>query len=174
MTAVADLQETLLPLTQVIWVDQAIHNAAVRRAATANRRQLSLVDCTSFELCRGTECSFASSRLTSISRSKAFSCSRRKSSVPARAQWTTSPARTSALESAIAMSSFESRSVTTDPVTLLFCISLNYHGLPETSSGDSADGPRRRGRWSHPGSRRSNSPMSWVIHLRPNGPNAGE
>jgi len=53
MAAVADFQETLLALTQVIWVDHAIHNAAFAALLTANRRQLSLVDCTSFELCRG-------------------------------------------------------------------------------------------------------------------------
>ncbi len=53
VTAVADFQEILLALTEVVWVDQAIHNAAFAALLTANRRQLSLVDCTSFELCRG-------------------------------------------------------------------------------------------------------------------------
>ena len=53
MTAVTDFQETLLALTQVVWIDQTVHNAALAALLTANRRHLSLVDCTSFELCRG-------------------------------------------------------------------------------------------------------------------------
>ena len=52
MNAVADLQNSLLPLVQVEWVAQVTHQAGIAAMLTANRRQLSLVDCVSFEICR--------------------------------------------------------------------------------------------------------------------------
>lgn len=52
MAAVADLNDTFFALTQILWVDETIHQRGVAALLTANRRQLSLVDCTSFEICR--------------------------------------------------------------------------------------------------------------------------
>ena len=52
MAAAADFHNILVPLTDVIWIEQAIHQAGVTALLTANRRKLSLVDCISFEICR--------------------------------------------------------------------------------------------------------------------------
>jgi predicted nucleic acid-binding protein len=53
LAAVSDLYDTFIALTEISWIDQSVHNSAVASLLTANRRQLSLVDCASFELCRG-------------------------------------------------------------------------------------------------------------------------
>jgi predicted nucleic acid-binding protein len=42
----------LLPLVQVDWVTPDLHDAAITALLVANRRDLSLVDCVSFELMR--------------------------------------------------------------------------------------------------------------------------
>lgn len=42
----------LLPVIQIWWLDQSIHEQAVSDLFTANRHDLSLVDCTSFDLMR--------------------------------------------------------------------------------------------------------------------------
>ena len=52
MAAVRAFQETIVPLVQVEWVDFGIHRAGISALLTANRRQLSLVDCVSFEVMR--------------------------------------------------------------------------------------------------------------------------
>ena len=52
MTAVSTLQEDVLPLLTVEWVDETLHGAGVTALLTANRRRLSLVDCISFETMR--------------------------------------------------------------------------------------------------------------------------
>lgn len=52
MDAVTDLHESILPLVQVEWVEQTSHQSGVSALLTAKRRQLSLVDCISFETCR--------------------------------------------------------------------------------------------------------------------------
>lgn len=52
MAASADFNNILAPLTQTIWINEEIHHASVTALLTANRRQLSLVDCVSFEVCR--------------------------------------------------------------------------------------------------------------------------
>ena len=52
MAAVSDFTDALLPLVAIAWIDQELHRAAVGALLIANRRQLSLVDCVSFELCR--------------------------------------------------------------------------------------------------------------------------
>ncbi len=44
--------EDIMPLLHVEWVDPDIHAAGLASVLTANRRDLSLVDCTSFELMR--------------------------------------------------------------------------------------------------------------------------
>jgi predicted nucleic acid-binding protein len=52
MPAVRDLVDALLPLLELHWVDPPLHDAALRALRTADRRSLSLVDLTSFELMR--------------------------------------------------------------------------------------------------------------------------
>ena len=50
--ATRDLANVVVPLLQPLWVEEAIHAAAVASLIAAGRRQLSLVDCASFELMR--------------------------------------------------------------------------------------------------------------------------
>jgi predicted nucleic acid-binding protein len=50
--AVRELQDALLPVVSVHWVQTHDHAAAVSVLLAANRRRLSLVDCTSFEIMR--------------------------------------------------------------------------------------------------------------------------
>jgi len=50
--AVRALDQDLLPVVAVIWLDPEVHRAAVAALLTAGRRQLSLVDCASFETMR--------------------------------------------------------------------------------------------------------------------------
>lgn len=49
LRAMADI---LVPMLRPLWVDEGLHAAAVAALLAANRRGLSLVDCTSFELMR--------------------------------------------------------------------------------------------------------------------------
>jgi len=46
------LQESVLPILNVHWVSPEIHDAAIGLVLGFNRRQLSLVDCTTFETMR--------------------------------------------------------------------------------------------------------------------------
>jgi len=46
------LQQTVVPYLQTHWIDASIHAAGVAALLAANRRQLSLVDCTSFQAMR--------------------------------------------------------------------------------------------------------------------------
>src|SRR5437868_4750966 len=52
MDAVRVLAADVLPLLRVVWVDADLHSAALTALLTAGRRQLSLVDCASFETMR--------------------------------------------------------------------------------------------------------------------------
>ena len=52
MEAVRTLQEDLLSVVNVEWVDEICHRAGVSAFLTAGRRKLSLVDCVSFETMR--------------------------------------------------------------------------------------------------------------------------
>lgn len=52
MTAVRVLQNDILPMISVEWVDESLHRSGVSALITAGRRRLSLVDCTSFETMR--------------------------------------------------------------------------------------------------------------------------
>lgn len=52
LQAVRLLNEDICPALGVVWVTQEIHDAAVAAVLAANRRQLSLVDCVSFEVMR--------------------------------------------------------------------------------------------------------------------------
>src|SRR5439155_1413749 len=52
LTAVHDLEDRILPLVAVEWVGAEIHARAMTALRRADRRELSLVDCVSFELMR--------------------------------------------------------------------------------------------------------------------------
>ena len=52
MQAVTVFLHDVLPVINVEWLDVAIHNVGVTALTTAQRRDLSLVDCTSFALMR--------------------------------------------------------------------------------------------------------------------------
>jgi predicted nucleic acid-binding protein len=52
MQALQDFQESFVPLFQIVWVTEALHQLGAAALLTANRRRLSLVDCVSFILCR--------------------------------------------------------------------------------------------------------------------------
>ena len=52
MAAVKTFQDDVLPVLTVEWVDETLHQAGIAALLTANRRQLSLVDCISFEMMR--------------------------------------------------------------------------------------------------------------------------
>ena len=50
--AVRVLLDDVAPVLELHWIDEPLHDAAVRGLRAASRRTLSLVDCTSFELMR--------------------------------------------------------------------------------------------------------------------------
>ena len=52
MQAVRTLQEDMLPVVQVEWVDEVLHRAGVAAVLAAARRGLSFLDCVSFEVMR--------------------------------------------------------------------------------------------------------------------------
>ena len=52
MDAVRALTTAFLPLLSVDWVDESLHSAGHAAMLTANQRDLSLVDCVSFEVMR--------------------------------------------------------------------------------------------------------------------------
>ena len=52
LEATRTLHMDVVPMVQVIWVDEALHRAAMTALLTAQRRDLSLVDCVSFEAMR--------------------------------------------------------------------------------------------------------------------------
>jgi predicted nucleic acid-binding protein len=54
VAAVRAFQEDILPVVRVEWVMDSIHRAAVSALLAASKRNLSLVDCVSFETMRRT------------------------------------------------------------------------------------------------------------------------
>jgi predicted nucleic acid-binding protein len=50
--AVRLFEDKLRPVIEIIWVDEQIHKQGMGILITANRRNLSLVDCISFEIMR--------------------------------------------------------------------------------------------------------------------------
>lgn len=46
------MHDDVVPILRVTWVDEALHRAAMTAVLTAQRRDLSLVDCVSFEAMR--------------------------------------------------------------------------------------------------------------------------
>lgn len=64
LDATRSLNDDVVPVIRVTWVDENLHRAAVTALLTAQRRDLSLVDCISFETMRrlGIERAFAFDR----------------------------------------------------------------------------------------------------------------
>jgi len=52
MKAVRIFQEAIVPLLNIEWINESIHNTGTASLLTANRRELSLVDCISFKIMR--------------------------------------------------------------------------------------------------------------------------
>ena len=52
MMAASAIEQSILPLLQVHWVDESMHSAAMGAFLLAGRRKLSLVDCVSFATMR--------------------------------------------------------------------------------------------------------------------------
>lgn len=50
MAAVMSAETAVWPMCQVVWVDAHLHEAARQLLITANQRDLSLVDCVSFQV----------------------------------------------------------------------------------------------------------------------------
>ncbi len=50
--AVRALQNDVVPLLDIVWVDKALHDAAATALLAAGKRKLSLVDCAGFEVMR--------------------------------------------------------------------------------------------------------------------------
>lgn len=50
--AVRLFQEDIVPLLEIHWIDPPVHSAATSALLVAGRKQLSLVDCSSFEIMR--------------------------------------------------------------------------------------------------------------------------
>ena len=59
MEAVRSLTVDFLPLLAIDWVDEPVHAAGHAAMLTANRKELSLVDCVSFEIMRRRDVSTA-------------------------------------------------------------------------------------------------------------------
>jgi len=52
LSAVRLFEGTIQPILSTLWVDQELHQRGMSTMLTANRRQLSLVDCINFEIIR--------------------------------------------------------------------------------------------------------------------------
>ena len=46
------LQNDIVPILEIIWIDTQLHTAAANAVIAAGKRKLSLVDCASFEIMR--------------------------------------------------------------------------------------------------------------------------
>lgn len=57
--AVEDWLDALLPMCEIVWVDEALHRLGMARARQARERRLSLTDCVSFEAMTARGCSEA-------------------------------------------------------------------------------------------------------------------
>lgn len=53
IVAVQALENGVFPILEIAWVDEEIHRRAVAAVLAASKRDLSLVDCVSFEVMRG-------------------------------------------------------------------------------------------------------------------------
>lgn len=52
LEAVRIFENRILPVIDIVWIDELTHQRAIRTLILTNRRRLSLVDCTSFEIMR--------------------------------------------------------------------------------------------------------------------------
>lgn len=52
MNAIQDLHRNILPMLEIEWITRQQHREIINTYLLANRRQLSLVDCASFEIMR--------------------------------------------------------------------------------------------------------------------------
>ena len=50
--AVRLFENDILPVIEIVWLDETVHKQGMSALLIANRRDLSLVDCTSFEIMR--------------------------------------------------------------------------------------------------------------------------
>lgn len=50
--AVRLFRDDIMPVIKIFWVDSSVHEMAMQILLTASRRQLSLVDCVSFQIMR--------------------------------------------------------------------------------------------------------------------------
>ena len=50
--AVRLFESDILPIIEIVWVEETVHKQGMSALLAANRRDLSLVDCTSFEIMR--------------------------------------------------------------------------------------------------------------------------
>ena len=50
--AVRVFQEDIMPVLNIEWVDESLHQVGIASVLAASRRELSLVDCVSFEIMR--------------------------------------------------------------------------------------------------------------------------
>lgn len=55
LDAVRDFNAKIIPLLEIVWVDADWQNKAVQRLLTGNRKDVSLVDCVSFEIMEARE-----------------------------------------------------------------------------------------------------------------------
>lgn len=55
LQAARDFDEALLPTIKVVWVDEELYRRGTERLWREDRRQLSLVDCVSFEFMQATD-----------------------------------------------------------------------------------------------------------------------
>ena len=64
LPAVPDFQSAIVPLLEIEWIDALAHERIVQALLTAHNRQLSLVDCASFDVMRrrGIKAAFAFDR----------------------------------------------------------------------------------------------------------------
>lgn len=51
MQAVTTFHDDILPVMEIEWVNESLHERGISAMLIANRRKLSLVDCVSFEIC---------------------------------------------------------------------------------------------------------------------------
>lgn len=56
MEAVRAIHDKILPMLETRWIDEGLHRMAVTALLAAARRQLSLVDCSSFAMMRQAGC----------------------------------------------------------------------------------------------------------------------
>ncbi|MBS1824481.1 MAG: type II toxin-antitoxin system VapC family toxin [Acidobacteria bacterium] len=61
LEAVRSISEDILPVMEIVWVDESTHTTAMAALLAAQRRKLSLVDCVSFAVSRvrGSQVAFA-------------------------------------------------------------------------------------------------------------------